>query len=113
MKELFILFTASAFFRKLMSIYVFSCFPFGFESRMCDLIVSVPGHCLSFFFSNLSDYIPCVEAKLRNFKSQFSFGRGSVELQVPEYFLCGDGTVELQAAVYSLCGSGTAELKII
>ena len=37
-------------FRKLPSIYVFSYFPFGFEGRMWDLIVSVPDHCLSFFF---------------------------------------------------------------
>ena len=49
-KELFILFTASAF-RKLPSIYVFSYFPFGFEGRIWDLIVSVPDHCLSFYFS--------------------------------------------------------------
>ena len=48
-KELFILFTASAF-RKLPSIYVFSYFPFGFEGRIWDLIVSVPDHCLSFYF---------------------------------------------------------------
>ena len=48
-KELFIRFTASAF-RKLPSVYVFSYFPFGFEGRMWDLIVSVPGHCLSFYF---------------------------------------------------------------
>ena len=41
--------TASAF-RKLPSIYVFSYFPFGFEGRMWDLIVSVPDHCLSFYF---------------------------------------------------------------
>ena len=46
---LFILFTASAF-RKLSSIYVFSYFPFGFEGRIWDLIVSVPDHCLSFYF---------------------------------------------------------------
>ena len=46
-KELFIRFTTSAF-RKLLSIYVFSYFPFGFEGRMWDLIVSVPDHCLSF-----------------------------------------------------------------
>ena len=39
---------ASAF-RKLPSIYVFSYFPFGFEGRMWDLIVSVPDHCLSFY----------------------------------------------------------------
>ena len=50
-KELFIRFTASAF-RKLPSIYVFSYFPFGFEGRMWDLIVSVPGHCLSFYFTS-------------------------------------------------------------
>ena len=47
-KELFIRFTTSAF-RKLLSVYVFSYFPFGFEGRMWDLIVSVPDHCLSFF----------------------------------------------------------------
>ena len=33
------------------SIYVFSYFPFGFEGRMWDLIVSVPDHCLSFYFN--------------------------------------------------------------
>ena len=49
MKELFIRFTVSAFC-KLLSIYVFRCFPFGFEGRMWDLIVSVPDHCLSFYF---------------------------------------------------------------
>ena len=48
-KELFILFAASAF-RKLSSIYVFSYFPLGFEGRIWDLIVSVPDHCLSFYF---------------------------------------------------------------
>ena len=37
-------------FRKLPSIYVFSYFPFGFEGRIWDLIVSVPDHCLSFYF---------------------------------------------------------------
>ena len=30
--------------------YVFSYFPFGFEGRIWDLIVSVPDHCLSFYF---------------------------------------------------------------
>ena len=52
-KELFIRFTASAF-RKLLSVYVFSYFPFGFEGRMWDLIVSVPDHCLSFYFPMLA-----------------------------------------------------------
>ena len=47
----FILFAASAF-RKLSSIYAFSYFPFGFEGRIWDLIVSVPDHCLSFYFSH-------------------------------------------------------------
>ena len=52
-KELFIRFAASAF-RKLPSIYVFSYFPFGFEGSMWDLIVSVPDHYLSFYFSTSS-----------------------------------------------------------
>ena len=52
-KELFIRFSASAF-RKLPSIYVFSYFPFGFEGRMWDLIVSVPDHCLSFYFLTIN-----------------------------------------------------------
>ena len=30
---------------------VFSYFPFSFEGRMWDLIVSVPDHCLSFYFT--------------------------------------------------------------
>ena len=38
---------------KLSSIYVFSYFPFGFEGRIWDLIVSVPDHCLSFYFTLL------------------------------------------------------------
>ena len=29
------------------------CFPFGFEGRMWDLIVSAPDHCLSFYFSSV------------------------------------------------------------
>ena len=48
-KELFIRFTARVF-RKLLSIYVLSYFPFGLEGRISDLIVSVPDHCLSFYF---------------------------------------------------------------
>ena len=43
---------AASAFRKLPSIYVFSYFPFGFEGRIWDLIVSVPDHCLSFYFSD-------------------------------------------------------------
>ena len=57
-KELFILFAASAF-RKLSSIYVFSYFPFGFEGRIWDLIVSVPDHCLSFLHIRALVVVPC------------------------------------------------------
>ena len=41
-------------FRKLSSIYAFSYFPFGFEGRIWDLIVSVPDHCLSFYLGSIS-----------------------------------------------------------
>ena len=60
-EELFIRFTARAF-RKLLSSYVFSYFPFGFEGRILDLIVSVPDHCLSFYF---------IEAYVTNISAQF------------------------------------------
>ena len=40
------------------SIYVFSYYPFGFEGRMRNLIVSVPDHCLSFYFEGLIDVFP-------------------------------------------------------
>ena len=42
-------FTARAF-RKLLSIYVFSYFPFGFEGRIWDLIVSVPDHYYYYYY---------------------------------------------------------------
>ena len=57
-KELFIRFTSRAF-RKLLSVYVFSYFPFGFEGRMWDLIASVPDHCLSFYFMLSNLYETC------------------------------------------------------
>ena len=44
-------------FRKLLSIYVFSYFPFGFEGRIWDMIVSVPDHCLSFYFTETSNFV--------------------------------------------------------
>ena len=62
---MFIRFSASAF-RKLPSIYVFSYFPFGFEGRMWDLIVSVPDHCLSFDFGK--------KAKTGHFQTAISQG---------------------------------------
>ena len=55
-KEQFILFAVSAF-RELSSIYVFSYFPFGFEGRIWDLIVSVPDHCLSFYFDRYWSFL--------------------------------------------------------
>ena len=33
----------------MLSVYIFSYFPFGFEGRMWDLILLVPDHCLSFY----------------------------------------------------------------
>ena len=51
-KELFIRFTARAF-RKLLSVSVFSYFPFGFEGRIWDQIVSVPDYCLSFYSTKI------------------------------------------------------------
>ena len=50
-------------FRKLLSVYVFSYFPFGFDGRMWDLIVSVPDHCLSFYFELQPFYSKCQPAK--------------------------------------------------
>ena len=52
-------------FRTLPSIYVFSYFPFGFEGRIWNLIVSVPDHCLFFYFilyplykiTNVAEYV--------------------------------------------------------
>ena len=37
--------------------YLFSYFPFGFEGRMWDLIVSVPDHCSSFYFGLVFIYV--------------------------------------------------------
>ena len=49
---------------KLSSIYVFSYFPFGFEGRIWDLIVSVPDHCLSFYFLLDLPFPPTVERSM-------------------------------------------------
>ena len=51
-------------FRKLLSIYVLSCFPFGFEGRMWYLFVLVPDHCLSFTFH--SSCVQTVKALARD-----------------------------------------------
>ena len=48
--------------RKLLSIYVFSYFPFSFEGKIWDLIVSVPDHGLSFSFLKVNG----IRSKKRN-----------------------------------------------
>ena len=78
---MFILFTASAF-RKLPSVYVFSYFPFGFEGRIWDLIVSVPDHCLSFYF--IHDGFVCTESSL------------VLDANLPHLGASPDGIVECQ-----------------
>ena len=50
---MFIRFTLCVFCERL-SISVSHSFPFGFEGGMWDLIVSIPGHCLSIYFSSQS-----------------------------------------------------------
>ena len=60
-KKLFIRLTAHAV-RKLLSIYAFRFFPFGFAGRIWDLIVSVPDHCLSFY--SVRQLHLCTEAGL-------------------------------------------------
>ena len=55
-------------FCKLSSIYVLSYFPFGFEGRIWDLIVSVPDHCLSFYFPTMY-WLPKVHK--RPYKARF------------------------------------------
>ena len=42
-------------FRRLLSIYVFSYFPFGYEGRIWHLIVSAPDHCLYFYFGHFAN----------------------------------------------------------
>ena len=61
-------FSASAF-RKLPSIYVFNYFPFGFEGSMWVLIVSVPDHCLSFYFL----YLRIILISCTNLRSDYWF----------------------------------------
>ena len=41
-------FSLARAFRKVLSFNIFSYFPFGFQGKIWDLIVSVPDHCLSF-----------------------------------------------------------------
>ena len=41
----------SCSFGLLLSVYVFSYFPFSFEERIWYLIVSVPDHCLPFYLT--------------------------------------------------------------
>ena len=83
-KEQIIRFTASAF-RKLLSIYVFSYFPFGFEGKMWDLIVSVPDHCLSFYLGSLFVKGLQVDAQRKPY-SRVPRGKGSKQtFEINEY----------------------------
>ena len=67
-------------FRKLLSIYVFSCFLVGFGVRMWDLIVSVPDLFTLFFEDSLYNqhlyYMHMVELKktLSPFYAGWLFG---------------------------------------
>ena len=87
------------------SIYVFSYFRFGFEGRMWDLIVSVPDHCLSFYFLKQNVYLyiimdyknkvlqlRMVTVKMALFKASLTFQRETlfktnslVEFSVPRF----------------------------
>ena len=50
-KELFIQFTVRVFRNHLYFSCVYHSFPFGFEGRMCDLVVLNPDHCHLFIES--------------------------------------------------------------
>ena len=50
----------------------FMYFPFGFEGRMWDLIVSVPDHCLSFY----STFSYTIEVKAISFKKSVTYHFG-------------------------------------
>ena len=64
LKWLFIRFTARAF-RKRLSIYVISYFPFSFDGKILDLIVSVPDHCLSFYCSTVLTFYSAFMSSFR------------------------------------------------
>ena len=55
-----------------LGIYVFSYFPFGIEVRMWDLIVSVPDHCLSFYFRPTSTHLVINDLSFISEKDCFS-----------------------------------------
>ena len=48
-------------FHKLLSIYIFSYFPLGIEGRIWDLLVSVPDHCLLFYFQMSNVFFKSVD----------------------------------------------------
>ena len=50
-KELFIRFTVTCLTWALVKFYVCLSFPFGIKGRMRDVIVLIPDHCLSIYFS--------------------------------------------------------------
>ena len=56
----------------LLSIYVFSYFPFGFEGRIWDLTVSVPDHYLSFYFGSSDHVLKLTELIFKNIVTENS-----------------------------------------
>ena len=76
------------------SIYVFSYFPFGFEGRIWDLIVSVPDHCLSFYFQtsksdskiNFNIFPTLAVTKVPNFQISVAY-----KYTIASWFLCMAG----------------------
>ena len=58
--------------------------PFGFEGRMWDLIVSVPDHCLSFYFEKAFDTLswPFIHKVLTFFNFGPSINRHFVLIKV-------------------------------
>ena len=48
---------------------VYPSFPFGFEGRMWDVIVLIPGHCLSFYFERWKYDKKCVRIGMAALKA--------------------------------------------
>ena len=64
-------------------IYVFNYFPFGFEGRIWDLIVSVPDHCLSFYFDTPKFPSPTKRKPVvRNTAPNANVNTGSVDVSL-------------------------------
>ena len=93
--------------------------PFGFEGRMWDLIVSVPDHCLSFYFFNPKERQIAYRCEFRNCRMQnnenpVEFGSAlrrlgqkaypdlsveALEVHLIDHFVMGLGSFDLQKHV--------------